>query len=215
MLRSREGHQHEGTTSELDDEKLADKDANDNQNEEVVVGNVAEHIDVILGQLSRVEEIEDLQENERVKENAQMHARLAIPVLLVQPDGALHIKNLRSPEQDDDQNNYLENGTDHDEAPHLRSDDLLCARVGHAEKKLIGRRLSCQCESSQSVHNQVDPQHLNWSQGGLLDDDGSQEGHEDSNNVYGQLKLQELTNAIEDVSSVLDGSYDTAKVVVK
>lgn len=49
VLRGRERNQHEGTTSELDDEELADENADDDENEQVVVGDVAEHVDVIFG----------------------------------------------------------------------------------------------------------------------------------------------------------------------
>lgn len=94
-------------------------------------------------------------------------------------------------------------------------DYVFFARVGHASQKLVIWRLSCQSQSCQSVHNQVDPQHLHSCQRRVLENYWRNEGHEESHNVDCKLELQELADTVEDVSAVLDSSNDRTEVVVK
>lgn len=50
-------------------------------------------------------------------------------------------------------------------------------------KNFIIWRLGCECKSSKSVHNQIDPEHLNGIEGGALQDNGSEEHNKHCDNI--------------------------------
>ena len=55
-----ERNQHEGSTSNLYNNNLEDKDGDHDDNEQIVIKEVLEDVSLIFLQLSRIEEIEDL-----------------------------------------------------------------------------------------------------------------------------------------------------------
>jgi hypothetical protein len=56
---------------------------------------------------------------------------------------------------------------------------------------------------------------LNWGQWGFLNEDSTQEGHENGDDVDCKLELQEFSDTIENVSTVFGGCDNTAKVIIK
>ena len=115
-----------------------------------------------------------------------------------------HTENFVSFEQDDGQNDAVVDAVEDYSSPHLGSNNVLVSSIWHSFQQFVNRRLSRQSQGSQCVHDQVDPKHLDGSEGRLLQDDCSGEGHHDSHAVDSQLELKELSDAVEDVSTVLD-----------
>lgn len=137
VLGGGERHQLHSLAPELHDEDLAEEDADDNHDKEVVVGDVGEHIELVLLELAGVEEVEHLQEHEHVEEDAEVHTVGVVPVLQIHSDRALYSKQRRALEQDDAQDDDLEQRLEHDAPPHLGRDHLLVAGVRHAVEQLI------------------------------------------------------------------------------
>ena len=82
----------------------------------------------------------------------------------------LDSKYLMALEKHNAQDDAVVNAVEDDPSPHLRSDDMLMPRVWHSGQEFIKWGVSGQGQSCQSVHNQVDPKHLNWSQWGSFED---------------------------------------------
>jgi hypothetical protein len=215
VLAEGERDEHEGPAADLHDDDLQDEDACDDEDEEVVVEEVLEDVEFLLLELARVEEVEDLQEDEHVEEDAQVLPVGLVPVLDGQPDRTRHSEHLVALEQHQHQHHDLVDRAQHYSAPHLRVYYVLSARVGHAVEQVVGGRLGGEGEGGQRVHDEVDPEHLDGGQRRLLDDHCAEEGHEDGHDVDRQLELQELADAVEDVAAVLDRSDDGAEVVVQ
>ena len=81
---------------------MAEENAYDDNDEQIVIRDMAEYVYFIFAELSCVEEVENLQENESIEENTQMNSCLIVPVFFLQADGALHAEDLRTSEQDND-----------------------------------------------------------------------------------------------------------------
>ena len=60
----------EGHSSALHDEKLQDKDANHDEDEEIIIEEVGENIEFFPFQFSGVEEVENLQVDEDIEEES-------------------------------------------------------------------------------------------------------------------------------------------------
>ena len=102
-----------------------------------------------------------------------------------------------------------------DVSPHKWGDDIFVSRVWHSQQEFFWWGFRGKSQSSQSVHDQVDPKHLNWGQWGFLNEDSTQEGHENGDDVDCKLELQEFSDTIENVSTVFGGCDNTAKVIIK
>ena len=69
------------------------------------------------------------------------------------------------------------------------------------EEHLLHGRLSGESKRSKRVHDEVDPEKLNWLERTLLQDTSSDEGGDESNNVDSELELEEPSDIVIDVSS--------------
>ncbi len=84
MLLHGQGNELKSFSSELNNEQLTNKDADDNQNEQVVVSNVSADVDIALFEFSSVEEVKHLQEDKYVKEDTQMNTCHFVPLVNLQ-----------------------------------------------------------------------------------------------------------------------------------
>ena len=84
VLRSCQRDQHEGFTSEFHNKELAEENTNNDEDKQIVVRDVAEHVNLVFSELPCVEEVENLQENESIEENTEVNTRLVVPMLLIQ-----------------------------------------------------------------------------------------------------------------------------------
>ena len=71
-------------------------------------------------------------------------------------------------EEHDGQDDAVVDTVEDDSSPHLRSNDIFVSGIRHSCQKFIEGWFGGQGQSCKSVHDQVDPEHLNWSQGGFL-----------------------------------------------
>jgi len=126
----------------------------------------------------------------------------------------LKIEKAHSSKQEDQENNDLVECMSENVAPHDGVDDLLVACVGLAFQKFFIRRLGCQGEGSKSVHDQVDPEHLDGRQSFVSEEQSTDKHDEHGSAVHCQLELKELSDIVIDVASVFDGDDDRAEVVV-
>lgn len=102
-----------------------------------------------------------------------------------------------------------------DISPHDWGDDSVVFIVWLSLEDLHGWWFSGKGESSEGIHDQVNPEHLNGSQWGFSEDGRSEEDNEHSNNVDGKLELKELSDVIIDVSSELKSNNDGGEVVIQ
>lgn len=118
-------------------------------------------------------------------------------------------------EEDGSQKNDLPNSLADDVLPHVGSNQTLESWIWFSLKKVFSWRLSGQGQRGEGIHDEVDPQHLNWVQGRFSQNSTSDEGHNQSDEVDCQLELQELSDGVEDVSAPLHSSDDWAEVIIK
>lgn len=82
VLGKAERHKHEGAPSDLHYHNLEEEDRHYDAEEEIVVEEVLENVQLFLLDLARIEEVEDLQEDENVEEDGEV-----LPVVLVPLQG--------------------------------------------------------------------------------------------------------------------------------
>lgn len=102
-----------------------------------------------------------------------------------------------------------------DEFPHLSSDQTFSLGVGFSLEEFVAGRFGGESEGGKSVHDKVDPQHLNGVERRFSQDGTTNKGHNKSHEVDGQLELQEFSDRVENISSPLHGSHNGAEVVVE
>lgn len=73
-------------------------------------------------------------------------------------------KELVTLEEHDGQDNAVVDTVEDDSSPHLGGNNMLISTIWHSGQEFIEWGVSGQGQSCQSVHNQVDPKHLNWGQ---------------------------------------------------
>ena len=123
-------------------------------------------------------------------------------------------KQIGSEAEKDHQYDKLVKSLTKDVPPHNGIDNLLGLASWLAVHKSIIRRLSCKGKSSECVHDKVYPEHLNGGERRIVEDHRSSEDNDQSSNVDSKLELKELSDVVEDVSSVLDGNFDRAEVII-
>jgi hypothetical protein len=72
-------------------------------------------------------------------------------------------------EENGSKNNDLKRALSNNVLPHVRGNQILETRVRFSFEKIIAWRFSGEGERSKSVHNEVDPQHLNGAEGRFLE----------------------------------------------
>jgi hypothetical protein len=107
VLTHGERNEHEGSSSDLDDDDLKDEDAGYDEDEEIVIEEILEDVEFLLLQLSSVEEVEHLQEDKDIEEDTEMLTTGVVPLLHRQTDRSSHSEDLVPLEQNNHQNEYL------------------------------------------------------------------------------------------------------------
>jgi len=75
-----------------------------------------------------------------------------------------HFKELMPFEEHYCQYDTVINAVEDDSSPHLGSDDVFVSGNRHSCQKFIKGWVSGQGQSCKGIHDQVDPEHLNWAQ---------------------------------------------------
>ena len=76
------------------------------------------------------------------------------------------------------------------------------------------RSFSCEGNSCEHVHNQVDPKKLNDDERRVAEDDSSDEYEGHAGDIHGHLELNEFANVVLEVAAPTDGSDDCEEVIV-
>lgn len=114
----------------------------------------------------------------------------------------------RSNEQYDKKNGNLKEGLTKKVSPHDWVYNEFLSTLRFSVHESVGRRFSSQSKSGESIHDHVNPQHLNSSERSFSKDSSTREHNEHSNNVDSKLELKEFTHVVIDVSSVQNGNKD-------
>ena len=190
--------------AEGDDEELHDEREAHDPDEEHVVENPAEDVELVL-QLPAVDLVEDLAEHEQVeRDRRHLHRPLR------------DAKERRAVGHHEDIECELEARLADDVPLHERGDERRVLAVRLALQELGLRVVRGERERSHGVHDEVDPQHLHGGEHALpvLVEDRPEEGECDGDDVDGQLELEELADAVEDVPAPRHRLDDGGEVVV-
>ena len=76
------------------------------------------------------------------------------------------------------------------------------------------RGLGCESKSGKGIHDQVDPEHLSGGKGRLAEEAGACEHNEHSDDIDGELELEELAHVVIDVTTEKDGCENGAEVII-
>jgi len=101
-------------------------------------------------------------------------------------------------------------------APHCAVDNHSITVFGRSTfDNTWGRRLCREGKGSQSVHNKVNPKHLNRSERGIIEDERAREHDEQGNYVDSHLELKEFSDVVESRAAVLDCTQNRAEIVIE
>lgn len=166
---------------------------------------------VVIGKRSKfasVEEVKELHHDEDVEDDRDVSVRKLN-----------HSREKMLP--DDEKRNLhekLEDSLSRDVGPHCVRDHTGRSWLrGAREEGAIIRKFSGKSESSESIHDEVEPEKLNGLERRevLRVDQRAEKRDEARNGVDGQLELQELLDVVADISAPDDGLDDASKVVVE
>lgn len=138
---------------------------------------------------------------------------LASALVLVESDESGSLLTLSS-KNDNDEHDHLVDGVTEDVSPHDIGDDLSVLMVRRSLENILFRRLGGECESSEGVHDKVDPEHLDGVERHVLEDDSAEEDNEHGYDVDSELELEELADVVEDGSAELESDNDGGEVVI-
>lgn len=120
-----------------------------------------------------------------------------------------------SSEKKNQEDSHLIEGLSNDVASHYRGNDSVVSGVGFLIEKLLRGGLSGQGQSTASVHNEVNPEHLDTGERGVSQDDRADEDDEHGDTVHCELELKELSYIGVNVSAPFDGCNNRCEVVIK
>ena len=100
-------------------------------------------------------------------------------------------------------------------SPHDFSAYVVILGIWWSGKNIMSWWLSSKGKSTKGVHDEVYPKHLDGIQRTVLDNDGSKEDDEHSDDVDSKLELNELSNVVIHGSTELEGNDGGGEVIVK
>ena len=231
------------TSTVLDHNPLNDEGEDSDANEPGVVAEAREDIEFTVTKLTGIDLVEKLHEDESLEDDCVKLTLLGGFTELVIPSCnlscckrwicfinllfnvffvvvewiilfVLETEKLGSVDEKDHQNDKLIKSLAKDVSPHDSVNDLLGLAGRLAIHKGIMGWLSSKCEGSKSIHNEVNPEHLDGSERWILEDHGTSEDNDQGGNIDCELELEELPDVIEDVPSILDSNLNRAEVII-
>lgn len=175
-----------GCTSDVDDHYLTpDHDAVDTE-EPVVPEHAFEDVQLVV-KSPVVKLIENLHPNEGV-ENDSVELQLTFVGAETAPE------KLVASEVEHKGDGKLVNGLSNNHLPHSHSEKRCTLGDGLAVENLFCRGVSCKCEGSKRVHDQINPEQLNRTQDTRIvtSVERRDKGQDDSSNVDCDLELEKL-----------------------
>lgn len=101
-----------------------------------------------------------------------------------------------------------------DVSPHNWSDNLFIFILWLSIEDIISRWLGGKSKGTKSIHNQINPKHLNGIKWRISHNNWSEENDEHSTNVNSKLELQEFSNIIKYTSSVFKSNDNRGEVII-
>lgn len=158
-------------TSVLDQGNLDYNGQKDHKCKEEVVEETSEHVVFLVSEFSGVDFIEDLAEDEGVEDHCVVEG------LLSGNHGSVCLryvercqtnfgrvvsvtKDLFASKEHGQKKSGLIKGLSHDVSPHNWGDNEFSSLVGFSSQQVFSRWFSCKCECSESIHDKVNPEHL-------------------------------------------------------
>lgn len=195
---------------ELDEDDLEDDGDDDDHPEHAVGEDVLKHVGLVVD-LSGVELVEDLHEDEGVEDEGVVLGGFGA-VAKTATDGDVEEDGTLVDEEEEDEE--LEEGLADDVSEHESGDQGLVLSVGDSVEELLGGELGGEGEGGEGIHDEVDPEELDGGERGLTEDAGGGEGDDEGDDVDGELELEELTDGVVDVSAPHDGLDDGGEVII-
>lgn len=141
--------------------------SNDNSQEEEIVEEALEDVILFVSKFSGVDFIKDLHEYESVKDESIVLGLLSwycIVVGVIDEEGCIicifQPEDGFSCKQEYNQDCGLEDSLSNNVSPHHSCNNEFSSAIRCFQKKFIARWFSCKGKSSTSIHNQVNPEHL-------------------------------------------------------
>lgn len=139
---------------------------------------------------------------------SKLSARVCVKVCLVNVERSLlgegQLEHSLTGKKHDQKHDDLVNALADNVTPHRWIHNLLETGLGLTLKKRLGGWLSRQSQSSESVHDKVNPQHLHSGEWWISEDDGTREHNKQSHKIHSDLELEELSDTVVDVTAILN-----------
>jgi len=127
----------------------------------------------------------------------------------------LESEHIFASEEKNTEDSYLVERPAEDVSSHNVAYDRFVSVSWFSIENFLGGRFSGESEGSEGVHDKVDPQDLHRCHDGFIDCNSSEKNDNDGDNVNGELELQELTDAVVDVSAEHNAKKRVVKVVIE
>ena len=205
-------------TTELDNDHLNTEGEENDANEHPVVEEVLEDVELMLTELTGVDLVEQLHEDEGLEHHSvafNFHSWLVghptsfrvrcnlicigierIVVLI------LNAEDFSVLVHENKENNDLEDSLTENVSPHDFVDDSISLFGWLAVHEAVIGWLSGKSKSSKGVHNQVDPEELHGCERLFTKEAGAGKDKEHSDDVDSELELKELADVVVNVATV-------------
>jgi len=171
----------------------------------------------VAPELSAVEEVAELEVNEGSEDDSVVLQNFSGSHILNRraEEHVGEAEHERSKEEHDEEDNELVDALGEDLSPHDFAHDHLSGLDWFASQVAGIWRLSGKSESSEGVHDKVDPQEVENGERRSAIEKGSNDREDAASDVDSHLELQELLHIVIDVSAPADGDHGGAEVVVQ
>ena len=181
-------------TSILDHDDLDGDGQDDDGDEQPVVEETTEDVVVHGSKLSWVDFIEDLHEHKGVEDHGiDVESVGSHSLFLIVVEGCIisewKSEDISTGEEHNDKDGSLIDALTDDVSPHDWGNDDIVSAIGRLVEEVITGGFSSKSEGSEGVHDQVNPEHLNWGKRGFSNHNSSEEDDEHSYTVDCQLEL--------------------------
>ena len=163
--------------------------------------------------LTSIELVENLHEHERVKYHRIVFGRWG-KIIVTCVTRIVKAKEPRAREQEDIEYYELICRMPENEQPHSTGYQGFLAPVGFPLQELVGGRFGGESKTSKSIHDEINPEELDGTEGRVPNTEWPDENQSDGNNVYRQLELEEFWDGVVDVATPLDSFHDTREVII-
>jgi hypothetical protein len=200
--------------------------------EVLVVEECFEHIQLLLGDHSAVNLVEQVHQNKSMEDhcvhlhfigwvilsNIVLRISLVMSQLSVDQIERFLVEHHLTEVQEDDNRDRLVEHHAKDASPHGHCQDFVSSAdtIGPTFISLASLEwFSTDGDGTQSVHDEVEPKELNDVEGCVAKGHATQKNNEAQSDVDSKLELDELSHVVEDGATPHDGIVDGLEIVIK